>query len=329
MDVKSKWVMQICGMRQGSEIANWRVTLLLLSLWSFNVHPAESELRLEVDHVDWSGGMRAAYDVFDPGEYAQTIDFKVRLIGDPCPFFVTFGSVSGMESQRRASRGGDQIDYQIYDSVARRTALRELPAATASEVLRGAFRPGEEIKDLSYVIVVPPGQLTRAGLYNDPIKITVYQGEPEDFIEQDSKTVLFSIRVDPVTELSLGESGATFDPKAKSHRLDFGTLTKGKAGGFDLRIRSNAGYHVTLESEHGGVMKHVDPRVAGTIPYVLRVDGAPTGLGRDQQVSLSRRNRLTDSSGDRHELSVIIGAVGGAAAGTYQDNLTVSVVADQ
>jgi hypothetical protein len=286
--------------------AGWAgAVVLLLCLWFSTAGAAESQLRLEVDNIDWRGGTRVAYDVFDSGEYTQTIYFRVRLIGEPVPFFVTFRGVGPTDIKRQAVQGASHVEYQIYDSVARRTVLRDLPGATASEVLRGAFAPGEDTKELSYVIVVPPEQVTPSGFYLDRLKITLYQGTPDNFIEKDSRTVLFSIRVDPVTELSLGEPGAPFDPNAKSHRLDFGTLDKGKAKGFDLRVRSNAGYHATLESENGGVMKHIDPRFTTTIPYTLQVGGAPVSLGRGRQTVLTRNNRLTDRNGDRHELLAV------------------------
>lgn len=50
-------------------------------------------------------------------------------------------------------------------------------------------------------------------------------------------------------------------------------------------------------------------------------------LGRRQTV-LSRSNRLTDRNGDRDELLVTNGQVGNAPAGTYRDNVTVTVVSD-
>ena len=140
---------------------------LLLCLWSLDASGADSQLRLEVDNVDWRGGPRVAYGVFDSGQYAQTVYFKVRLTGDPCQFFVTFGGTVG--SERRAARGGDSLGYELYDSVVRKTALRDLPAATASEVLQGAFGPGETVKELSYVVLVPAEQVRPAGTYTQPI----------------------------------------------------------------------------------------------------------------------------------------------------------------
>lgn len=303
-----------------------RATALLLCLWSLNTSAADSQLRLEVDNVDWRVGPRVAYGVFDSGQYAQTVYFKVRLTGDPCQFFVTFGGTAG--SERRAGHGGDSLDYEICDSVVRRTVLRDLPVATASEVLQGAFGPGETVKELSYVVLVPAEQVKPPGTYTQPIRVTVYQGTRENFVEKDAKMIVFSVRVDSVAETSLGEPGAPFDPQARSHRLEFGGLAKGKAKGLDLRVRSNTGYHVTLESENGGVMKNTDPHHPATIPYSLQIGGISINPEGVQQTVLSRSNRLTDRNGDLHQLVVTVGQVGNAPAGTYQDYLTVTVVSD-
>jgi spore coat protein U-like protein len=299
---------------------------LLCYLWSSSASVADSQLRLVVDNVDWRVGPRVAYGVFDSEQYAQTVYFKVRLTGDPCQFFVTFGGTAG--SERRAARGGDSLGYELFDSVVRKTALRSLPAATANEVLQGAFGPGETVKELSYVVLVPAEQVRPPGIYTQPIKVTVYQGTRDNFVEQDAKIVVFSVPIDSVSEMSLGEPGAPFDAAAKGHRLDFGGLAKGKAKGLDLRVRSNTGYHVTLESENGGFMKNTDPHHPATIPYSLQIGGIAVKPGPLQQTILSRSNRLTDRDGDLHQLMVTIGQVGNAPAGTYQDNLTVTVVSD-
>ena len=93
-------------------------------------------------------------------------------------------------------------------------------------------------------------------------------------------------------------------------------------------MRSNTGYHVTLESENGGVMKNTDPHQPATIPYSLKIGGIAINSGRAQQTVITRSKRLTDPNGDLHQVMVTIGQVGNAPAGTYQDNLAVTVVSD-
>ena len=110
--------------------------------------------------------------------------------------------------------------------------------------------------------------------------------------------------------------------------MEFDRLAQGKAKGFDLRVRSNAGYQVLVESENGGVMKSIDPSLPSTIPYFLKVGGTPVNLSGGRKTALVRNNRLTDHNGDRHEVSVTMGEIGNAIAGTYRDHLIVTVISD-
>lgn len=289
----------------------------------------ECDLKLEVDNAEWRGGTRAGYGVFDTGEYPQTIQFKVRLVsGDPCPFFVTFGGVTQGNTRRQAVSGIEGMDYQIFDSLNRRMSLKDLPSATASEVIQGTFGPGETIKELSYVIVVPPQQIKPSGRFTDVLRITLYSGTPDSFVQEDARTVTFSIMVDEVAEMSLVKAGSSFDPGGTSQTMDFGRLSEGKAKGFDLRVRSNVGYHVTLESENGGFLKNIDPQYNDTIPYVLETGGQPVVLGSGRQTAISRGNRLTDANGDRHEVRITMGDTSKVTAGTYRDHVLITVVSD-
>lgn len=290
---------------------------------------ADCQLQLEIDHIDWRGGTQGGYDVFDTGEYAQTVYFKLRALGEPCSFFIGIGTGAPGQDRRKAGFGGEELEYWIYDSMDRRFVVKDVPAAGPNEVIQGAFAPGETVKELSFVIVVPPHQVTGAGRYADLLRITAYEGTPQEFVEKDSKTVTFSIRVDAVAELSLVPPGAPFDPRSKGRQLDFDRLAKGRSKAFDLRVRSNSGYHVSLESENLGVMRNIDPGVESTIPYTVTLGGASVNMRGGRQTALSRSSRRTGSQGDRHELQISIGETTGAVAGTYRDNISVTVISDE
>ena len=289
---------------------------------------AASQLSLQIDNVQWRGGTHTDYNAFDSGEYPQVVSFKVLLTGDPTAFFVTF-STSGDPLQRKAFFANNQLEYQIYDSSVRRTVLKDLPSATSSEVIQGAFSAGETIKQLNYTIIVPPQQIVRAGMYSDSIRVTVYQGTPAQFIENDSKTVEFSVRVDQVAQVSFSGPDGAFNPQARSSSMDFGSLARGKMRGLDVRVRSNAGYRVDMVSEFGGVLRHSDPRIKSTIPYQLTVGGTPLGLSVGRQTAIVRKGRVTNPSGDVNKMEVTIGEVKEAIAGAYRDYITITVTSEE
>lgn len=302
--------------------------IILLALGLLNTPALASQLTLQVANVQWVGGTQSDYDAFDSGEYPQVVSFKVLLTGDPVEFFVTF-STSADPLQRKATLGAGYLDYQIYDSAAQRTVLKDLPSATSAELIQGTFATNESEKQLTFTIIVPPGQIKSSGLYADSIELTVYEGTLAQYVERDSKIVDFQVRAAQITELSFANAGSAFNPNARTSALDFGTLAPEQKRDMNVRIRSNAGYRVTMESEHGGIMKHLDAAVPTTIPYQVHLGGVPVALTAGLQTPLIQTGRRTTSEGDAHNLEVTIGEISGARAGTYRDTITLTVISDE
>jgi spore coat protein U-like protein len=287
----------------------------------------DARLRLEVDNVEWRGGLPGGYDVFEAAEFPQTVHFKVRHQGEACSYFVVFSTGMGKGASRAAS-GADTLDYHIVASPSRRVILGDPTQAGGQECLSGFFPAGGSEQELSYTIVVPARQLKPAGRYADLIRIALHQGTPGNSVQHDVRVITFSVRIDAIAALSLVPPGSGFTPNAQLSRLDFGSLSQNKTRRMDLRVRSNAGYHVTFESENGGVMRHLDPSVATIVPYRLQVGGQIINLASGRQTPVSLPKRLTGLEGDGHELQVIIGETGNALAGNYRDNITVTVASD-
>jgi spore coat protein U-like protein len=291
------------------------------------ISTARGELRLEMDNIEWKERGGAGYSVFSPEEQIQTVRFRVRST-EATPFFVTFGGAADGDGKHKAASQRDELEFIVCDSVVRRNALKELGFANANEVIRGTFAVRETEKELSCVIVVPAGQIRPAGRYTDALRVNLYKGTPDKHVLSDSKSVVVSIPVEPVTELSLAQSGAAFDAKAALHKLDFGRLTRSKSLGLDLRVRSNSGYSITIESENGGRLKNLDERDTSTLPYELRIGGKQTDV-QGAQVKLMKSARQLDASGDRHDLQFSIGDLRGVTAGTYRDTITITVSSEQ
>ena len=83
-----------------------------------------------------------------------------------------------------------------------------------------------------------------------------------------------------------------------------------------------------LESENGGVLKNLDPSISSTIPYTVQIGGQPVSVSKGRQAALSRSHRKTDAQGDRHEVLITVGEAANAMAGTYRDNITVTIISD-
>lgn len=298
-----------------------------VALAAVAISTARGELRLELDNIQWRGRAGAGYSVFSPEEQVETVRFRVRST-EATPFFVTFGGSADGNGKRKAAAQRDELEFIVFDSVVRRNVLKDLGFANATEVIRGAFAARETEKELSFVVVAPAGQIRPAGRYTDVLRVNLYKGTLEKHVLSDAKSVVVSIPVEPVTELSLAPSGAAFDTKAALHKLDFGRLARGKSLGLDLRVRSNSGYAITIESENGGRLKNIDRQDASTLPYELRVGGKQTDV-RGSQVKLLKSAGPVDASGDRHDLQFSIGDLRGATAGTYRDNITITVSSEQ
>ena len=303
---------------------------LMLHLPVHSVHADVSLKLLEVGNLDWVGGGGAGYGAFDPAEVPQTLRFKVKLEeGESSSYFVTVSAgVSGDYQNRQVRQGNEALTYQLYDSEGgQRTVLKALPTAAFNEVLSGSLSAEGDIQELACVAIVVPAQVRRSGLYTDTFTLTLYSGTLQDYTEQDAKTVVLSVPAGENVELSLSPSGSSFDSGTRSALMDFGALRKDAHRELDLRVRSNAGYSITLESDNNGVLKHTGANVNSVVPYTLRLAGNPVNLGSGAQTPVLQPGRLTDANGDNYELSVTIGEVSGAVAGDYRGVITGTVAA--
>jgi spore coat protein U-like protein len=287
---------------------------------------AQCQLSLEVNNVEWRQGRSGGYDLFDPIEYTQSVPLRVRHGGDACNFFITFSGGGSIDFNRRLLSGRDTLSYQLYDTANKSNVLKDLPTATAAEVITGSFGQGDEGREFRYIVVFPPLQIRSPGLYRDSLQVTLYEGAVGNSTRKDSKYFTVTARIQPMVELSVVDSGAPFNPQAGSKVVDFGSLMQGQSRRFDLRIRGNAGYRVTFQSENGGVMKHTDPTDSSAIPYVLDAGGAIVNLDRGQHGFGGEKSGITGLNGDRLGLTITVGPVAEATAGTYRDTITVTVV---
>lgn len=114
--------------------------------------------------------------------------FTVQHRGAGSSYFVTFsaGQSGSFDPRFASSTGGVTLSYQLYDSSIDRNILKDLSATPApQEVLSGSFPDDSKwsVQDLSFVVVVPPGQFPQAGTYEDTITLTLYSGTLGSYVQ--------------------------------------------------------------------------------------------------------------------------------------------------
>lgn len=274
-------------------------------------------------------GVIPEYDLFADAEQGLLVNFDVtHAAGDSCAYFVTFSTGGATSYDRRMMQGGNLLSYQLYSTASKTGVLKALPALPA-EVISGSVTTDEPSPEaLSLYIDLPTHQIRPAGTYTDICTLTLYQGTVDGEHTQVSSTGLsISTTLSRQIELSILDVGAPFNPSDATQSLDFGELEAGKALGFDLRVRGNTGYSVTMLSERQGRLRLAgDPlRANTTVYYTLKVDGVARNLDGVQAIEVATGSGLTTVSGALHPAMVTIGSVTGKAAGLYQDNITITV----
>ncbi len=305
-------------------------TLPLIALLSFaELAPGKCVLSLQIASVTWRGRNGTGYDPYDPTPYSQTVNFTLNKRGDGCPFFITFSKNTPGNNQRLMSKGNETLTYQIYDTTSLNNVLKDLPSASANEVIRGTFTANGKDQPLSFVIAMPAQQLQGPGSYMDSVRVSVYEGTLADPTLVQSVLVQISALIPAIANLCVVPAGGVFDPAATQPALVFGELATGKSLGCDLRVRSNAGYTLSFRSENAGVLKNLDPAATDKVPYTMLVSGNPIAFPQnDPKGLITNRETPKDPNGDRYPIQVIIGTANNVEPGNYRDIITVTVRAN-
>jgi spore coat protein U-like protein len=266
------------------------------------------------------------YDPFDASQYVVLEEFELEHDGEACAFFVTFSASEHGSYERTMRHDGATLRYQIYDSVNLQSVLKDLPQASANEVLAGSFERGKQRRRLRYAIAVPPNQYVPHGNYSERITVAAYEGTLSNHTRRDSRSVRISTRIREAIQISLVPAGGTFDPARRTHFLHLGTLAEGKTGQVDLLVRNNTRYRIFFESANRGELRQVLSSGSGSVPYQLHVRGVPISL-RERPEEFPGSGALSTREGDRYPIVITVGTLERAEAGLYHDHITITVKA--
>lgn len=299
--------------------------VILALLWLGTA--AAADYTLQIGNILWTGGP-GGYDCFSDTAYPNTVDFLLtKQRPGRCDYAVAAGpSANTGGYQRQLVCGAHRLNYQLYTSSALNYVLKAPPAALATDVVSG-WTPGGRgtVVPLTFTLYVPPGQLVPPGTYTDQVAISVYERWNDTAPPMDSRTVTITVVVVPTAALAVVPSGAGFTGSSRQH-LHFGNLQAGQRLGCDLLVRRNTACDVTFSSLHGGVMRLLPTPTDDRVPYTCTVNGLPLNLSAAARVNLPAG--LSPSlDGNRLPVVVTIGDLGDAAAGDYQDEITITVAA--
>jgi len=264
------------------------------------------------------------YDPLGPGRGLTAVPIQVVSTSGTCQFFITASETSVGSGTRQLEGPGGSLRYQLYTTAIPDTVWREIPIATPSETLRNIVNSQNQFQTVNFWTYIPSGQFLGAGTYSESLRVSLYEGSPESAHPRlvSSAIVNFNARVLATVRARIDGGGGLSPLQGSRTMLDFGELSAGSSRNFDLVVEANAGYRITLQSMNGGVMRNERERLAIPVQYTLTIDGAAVQLGAVAEL------HATGSGGaQRHRGTVTLGLVEKLLAGTYRDEILVTISA--
>lgn len=259
------------------------------------------------------------YDAYG-ADYFDTEPFLIAVdANDNCAFAIGAGNGNNASgSIRRMKLGSAYIPYEIYTTPSRTQRLGDA-TGPISGMITGATAGTSIDPQFEFAWTIPAGTLVPAGTYTDSVRFSLYQvvgGQPGT--TKATQNVTFSAKVYATVGASLIIDGSTRDLQSGG-TLDFGTLSAGLSKSFTLAVSGNTGYTVNLASENRSILKGPS---GATVPYTAQVNGATASLTSASGIT------FTYASNQSHSVALTIGDVSRALAGTYQDNLILTVTSN-
>ena len=285
-------------------------------------------------------GGQGGYAVYDPQEYLQTVSFQVTegANGAACDYFVTLSAgQSGNFSQRKMSEMTSMLNYNAYVDSGKSSIFKAPPTAVQSETITGSFPISVTLAQTNthqFYWTISPQQVVQAsGMpYTDgSLTLSLYSGPlilSPTLVA--TKTITFQTHVDSSVDVSLVESGKPFDISETTQLIDFGNLESGEQRGFDVVVRSNNGYTVTMQSQNRQLLLHQRaPTIADRVAYSVIFDGGGVDLSTGSPVQVITGTGTTPATGMAFPIEFTVGTItGNEAAGTYSDVINVEVTAN-
>jgi spore coat protein U-like protein len=245
-------------------------------------------------------------------EYHQVTVRLRKADGPEC--MVMLGADEGRFG-RRVMDG--RLVYDLYKDSRLSQRLGDIDGPADGLFVATLSQKNEEAS-FQFFSYIPSGQVVGKGVYLDQVNFNLYalrDGAPTGPIA--SHNVQVKARVRGVVSASVIVNGVNRPLSGTVGQLDLGELSNGATAQFSLDVNGNADYTLSLSSENGGRL--VSRETGSGIDYSLAIGGR----------TLSLRNGASTVLGGSGRYDILVQAQGqsDALAGSYQDNLILSISA--
>lgn len=247
-----------------------------------------------------------------------------------CSFFIVIdnGATGTSCTTRRLTLGQEPYPIQFYSDPAHRTYVIKPfgPGLSTMDVVSGQFNsPGLSPAIVNFYPFLDTSLYLPSGQYSEMYSISLYMGAPGNAVLQQTLNVNFSYTNGKKADLSFVETGAVFNMNRAHQDYNFGELVTGAQKAFDLILKYNSGYQISMKSLHSNRLFNSSTNTF--ISYNLNLNGQPFALTDDYQV-VQASVGTSSANGLRLPVSVAIGSVSGAKPGKYTDTIMISVLSN-
>lgn len=250
-----------------------------------------------------------------------------------CDYQVFFSKGGASNYNRRMINWISSLNYQLFKNSGLTEILKDRADATSAQnFISGSFPEGKDLtKSATFYFQIPLNLATTptikpSGIYMDTVAVSVYQAGvvdlPGNGQADDVVSVNLTAIIPKILEISIVNTGGTFDPNSRSKVLDFGALSEGQQKSLDLLLRTNAGYSVSLSSQNGGKLKRTSSPMT-TVNYTFSANGSNYSLANP--VVIAQGSGQTSMNGVKTRMDMTIGSTDSGMSGSYQDVITVTV----
>jgi hypothetical protein len=248
-----------------------------------------------------------------------------------CDFFITADNgPSATYLTRVIEFGTNSIPFQLYKDSGKSNILKSFTeASTANDVLVGSFNGNNTGPiNMIYYPWVDTAYTAADGPYVESYGFYLYQGTigaKASAVQRDNKSTNMKYQKSGFVELSLVDTGALYNAADTTQTLNFGNLATGAVRSFDLMLKYNGGYKLSMASLNGSNIKSG----ARLIPYTMTINSSGVALSTTPTIVRTYADdggSLTSpSAGLRLPVSVTMGTVGSSPTGNYTDTVSISV----